>query len=297
MARSHPTDDRVLGEHRLPRLGPTDADAIRALPLFAAIDEACLARLLAGAVIRRHERRAVLFLAGDPASRVFVVLEGELRLFNDASDGHESTIEMLGPGEAVGAVAVLDEGHYPVSCSVAARARLLSLPAGALLAELRRSPELALNFLILLARHLRQLAQQVEQLTHRTSVQRLADFILRLCPPGENRAEIRLPLDKTLVAAQLGMQPETLSRSLARLRSAGVEARGRHVLVNDIAHLAQLAGCQRVSWAPASQAVASLARLEAAAAEAPLDPATPVAGLAPPLAHGHEAAPRPTIRR
>lgn len=270
MARSHPTDDRIIGEYRLPRLSPADADAISTLPLFAAIDEACLTRLLAGAVIRRHERRAILFLAGEPASRVFVVLEGELRLFSDASDGHESTIEMLGPGEAAGAVAVLDEGYYPASCSVAARARLLSLPAGALLAELRRSPELALNFLILLARHLRQLAQQVEQLTHRTSVQRLADFLLRLCPPGASRAEIKLPLDKTLVAARLGMQPETLSRSLARLRSAGVEAHGRHVLVNDIAHLARLAGCQRAFRAPASQAVASLTKLKAAA-EAPLD--------------------------
>lgn len=237
------TEDRAVGLHRLPRLSAADTSAVRALPIFAAIDEGCLSRLLTGAVLRRYERRTILFVAGEPARRVFVVLEGELRLFNDAASGHESTIEMLGPGKAAGAVAVLDTGRHAVSCSVTASARLLSIPAG----DLRRTPQLALNFLSLLARYLCQLAQHVEQLTHRTSVQRLADFLLRLCPPGETRAEIKLPFDKTLVAAQLGMQPETLSRSLARLRCAGIEARGRQVLVNDVAQLERLASCRRSS--------------------------------------------------
>jgi CRP-like cAMP-binding protein len=220
LAESHPINNGcATQQHRLSRFGAADAGAIGTLPLFAAIEETCLTRLLAGAVLRRSDRRALLFGAGAPARRVFVVLEGELRVFNDAPSGHESTIEMLGAGEVVGAVSVLDKGCYPTSCSVVTGARLLSMPAGDLLAELRRSPQLALNLLTMLARYSCQLAHRVEQLTHRTSVQRLADFLLRLCPPGEARAEIKLPLDKALVAAQLGMQPETLSRSLARLRA------------------------------------------------------------------------------
>jgi hypothetical protein len=43
-----------------------------------------------------------------------------------------------------------------------------------------------------------------------------------------------------LVAARLGMQPETLSRSLARLRDSGVETRGSRIVVNDVARLARL---------------------------------------------------------
>lgn len=248
MASSHPiTSGSLKGQPpRIASLSAADTDAVRTLPLFAMIDEASLARLLTGAVLRRYDRKAVLFLMGEPASRVFVVLEGKIRLFNDAPDGHESTTGILGPGEVAGALGVLAGGRYPMSCSVTARARLLTIPAGDFLTELHRSPELAINLLILLARHLCQLAQQVEQLTHRTSLQRLADFLVRLCPPGEASAEIKLPLDKVLVAARLGMQPETLSRSLARLRDAGVQARGRHVLVNDVARLERVAGgCRR----------------------------------------------------
>ena len=80
-----------------------------------------------------------------------------------------------------------------------------------------------------------------EQLTNRSSLERLADFLLRLRPPGEPRAEIELPLDNVLVAARLGMQPETLSRSLARLRDAGVDTRGSRIVVDDVARLGRLA--------------------------------------------------------
>ena len=159
-------------------------------------------RLLAGAVARRYERNAILFLKGEPATRFFVVLEGWIRLFRETPEGQESTIGVFGPGESVAEAAMFDSGDYPVSCNVVARARLLTVPAGNFLEQIRQSPELALNLLGSMSRHLRRLVQQVEQLTSRSSLERLADFLLRLCPPGEPRAEVELPLDKGLVAAR-----------------------------------------------------------------------------------------------
>ena len=231
----------------LPGLGSEDVALLRAIPLFDAVDETRLARLLAGAVARRYERNAILFLKGEPATRFFVVLEGWIRLFRETPEGQESTIGVFGQGESVAEAAVFDSGDYPVSCIVISRARLLTVPAGNFLEQIRQSPELALNLLGSMSRHLRRLVRQVEQLTNRSSLERLADFLLRLCPPGEPRAEIELPLDKVLVAARLGMQPETLSRSLARLRDAGVETRGSQIVVNDVARLGRLAHGRRAS--------------------------------------------------
>lgn len=230
--------DRIL-----PRLGLSAEEAVRVrrLPLFAGVKEDQLRHLLAGAVVRRYERNAVLFIEGEPASRFFIVLDGWIRLFRETVDGQDSTIGVFGPGESVAEAAMLDGGSYPVSCGVVARARLLTIPAESFLDHLRRNPELALNLLAAMYRHLRRLVRQVEQLTNQSSVQRLADFLLRLCPSGEQRAEFDLPLDKALVAARLGMQPETLSRSLARLRDAGVETSGSRIAVSDVARLRRLA--------------------------------------------------------
>jgi CRP-like cAMP-binding protein len=231
----------TIGSLRQLGLDAEGAAMLCTLPLFEAVDEPQLMRLLTGAAVRRYEPNAILFLKGEPATRFFIVLEGWIRLFRETLDGQETTIGIFGQGESVAEVAMLDSGSYPVSGSVITRARLLTVPAGNFLEQIRSSPELALNLLASMSRHLNRLVRQVEQLTNRSSVQRVADFLFRLCPPGEPCAEIELPLDKARVAACLGMQPETLSRSLARLRGAGVETMGSRIVVNDVARLRQLA--------------------------------------------------------
>jgi CRP-like cAMP-binding protein len=218
---------------------------IRRLPLFAGVGDDQLTRLLASGTVRRYARNAVLFIEGEPATRFFIVLEGWIQLFREAPDGQHSTIGVFGEGESVAEAAILEESSYPVSCSVVSPTRLLVMPGKDFLRHLCHNPKLALNLLASMNRHLRRLVRQVEQLTNRSSAERLADFLLRLCPPGAERAEFELPLDKVLVAARLGMQPETLSRSLARLREAGVETSGSKIIVSDVSRLQRLAEQRR----------------------------------------------------
>jgi CRP-like cAMP-binding protein len=84
-----------------------------------------------------------------------------------------------------------------------------------------------------MAVHMRRLVGQVEQLTVRSSSERVAEFLLKLAGEGAESAIVHLPYDKGLVAARLGMQPETLSRALAKLRRLGVESKGRRVAIQD----------------------------------------------------------------
>jgi CRP/FNR family transcriptional regulator, dissimilatory nitrate respiration regulator len=238
--------ERAAPTFRQLGLEAEDTALIRELPLFAGIKDDQLARLLVGAAVGRYDRNTVLFIEGEPATRFYVVLDGWIRLFRETQDGQDSTIAVFGRGESIAEAVMLDLGSYPVSGSVVARARLLTIPRGDFIEQLRQSPELALNLLASMSRHLRRLIQQVEQLTSRSSVERVADFLLRLCPAGDRQAEIELPLDKVLIAARLGMQPETLSRSLRRLRAAGVETSGSRVVINDVRRLRHLTHERRI---------------------------------------------------
>ena len=63
---------------------------------------------------------------------------------------------------------------------------------------------------------------EIEQLKARTGAQRLAEFLLELCPVESGSCAVRLPYDKALIAGRLGMKPESLSRGFSRLRKVGV---------------------------------------------------------------------------
>jgi CRP-like cAMP-binding protein len=95
------------------------------------------------------------------------------------------------------------------------------------------------------SQHLHHLVQQVEQLKAQSGVQRVAEFLASLCPIDHGSSMIALPYDKVLIAARLGLKPESLSRAFAKLRTVGVEVRASHVAIRDVARLRQLAADDR----------------------------------------------------
>jgi hypothetical protein len=76
-------------------------------------------------------------------------------------------------------------------------------------------------------------------------VQRVAEFLVSLCPVGEGTYTIALPYDKALIAGRLGLKPESLSRAFAKLRSVGVHVHAAHVEVKNLDKLRELAAHDR----------------------------------------------------
>jgi len=144
-------------------------------------------------------------------------------------------------GESFAEAASFADGVFPVGAEAIEEARLLVVPVGSFTRRLRENPDFAINMLGSMSQHLRGLVQQVEQRTVKSAAQRLGAFLLRLSADGGGGVTISLPTEKTLVAARLGMQPETLSRALAKLRAVGVETHDRQVVIQDVAALRRLA--------------------------------------------------------
>ncbi|MCV2449154.1 helix-turn-helix domain-containing protein, partial [Paracoccus sp. DMF] len=75
----------------------------------------------------------------------------------------------------------------------------------------------------------------------RSGAQRVAEFLLDLCPPDAESATVVLPYDKALIAGRLGMKPESLSRSFARLRKCGVRIDQASAVIDSVPQLRGLA--------------------------------------------------------
>lgn len=222
-------------------MSAVELQLVRKLPLFANLDASLLADLLADARPREVARGTVLFLQGDPADRFYVVLDGWVRLYRETPDGSEITIGLFARGESFAEAAVLTNGHFPVCAMVAEPGRLLLVPASSFLGALLADRGLCLNLMASMARRLQGFVRQIEALSRRSTVERLAAFLLKLAEGRSAPVRLALPLDKTLVAARLGMQPETLSRAFAKLRRLGVETNGPEVYIRDLDALRSLA--------------------------------------------------------
>lgn len=218
------------------RTGITAADLelLGQVPLFSGLSREALRILLADAAVQRFSRRAGLFLQGDPADRFYIVFGGWVKLFRNTADGHESVIAVFSRGDSLADAAVFAEGVFPVSAEVVDEARLLVIPAKYFIERLRENGDLALRMMGAMSVHLRQLVRHIEQLTARSSTERLAGFLCTLCTVEEGAAVVQLPFDKALVAGHLGIQPETFSRSLAKLRRYGVRADGGEVHIENV---------------------------------------------------------------
>ncbi|MCE8017109.1 cyclic nucleotide-binding domain-containing protein [Halomonas sp. MCCC 1A17488] len=215
--------------------------AVRQVPLFAGLEDETLALLTDGAVERSYRRGALLFRKGEPADRFYVVLDGWVKLFRESPDGNECMVGLFTRGESFAEAAMFDRLGFPVNAAVAEEARLLAFTADHFLPTLERNHGLALNMLANLSGMLRYLVRQLDQLTLQPTYQRLAAFIVSLCPAEEGPASVRLPCDKLLIAGRLGMKPESFSRAMARLREVGVSCERNCVHVENVAELRRFA--------------------------------------------------------
>jgi CRP/FNR family transcriptional activator FtrB len=180
----------------------------------------------------------MLFLQGEPARWLHILVDGQIGLVGSASGGEETIVEILKSGEVFIAAAVLTGKPYLMSAKALAPSRLLLLPADRLLGDLRENPDLALNMLASLAKHFRMLVREVKDLKLKSASQRLALYLMSLTTKREGSAILHLPHNKILIAGRVGIRPETLSRVFQALKQEGVVSENQTVAITDLKRLA-----------------------------------------------------------
>lgn len=193
-------------------------------PLFSGLAEQDIRALVEGARIVTVGHEHPLYSAGDPVESFFVVLDGHVELSVD-SEGKRSVVEVARKSTVLGDAAMLGERRFLVNARVLTSATLLAVPAASFLAKLEPRFDIITHMLSTMSFRLRMLVRQIAELKLKTTAQRLGSFLLSMVEAEEGRAEVRFPYDKKLVADELGMKPESLSRALAKLGKLGVESR------------------------------------------------------------------------
>jgi len=237
---------------------PSKADIqnAKASFLFKSAPGELVENLLANCVAHAFSRGETVFLQGDNASHMYVVLEGWVKLIRITPAGDEVIVAVYSKGQSFGEAAALKNGKFPVTAIAVSDCRLLMVKSTTLLDALKTNTDMAAALLGSTFQHLHELVMQVQDIKALSSVQRLAAFLLGLAPVDVGSCTFRLPYDKNLIAGRLGMKPESLSRAFARLRDVGVIVSGTNVAISDMEKLHDLSEDDRLqSWRYADQSI------------------------------------------
>lgn len=223
-----------------------DPDALRQIHLFEAMDERQVEAVRQTMRVRELSEGERLFDFGQPALHFFFVELGQIKLFRTSIEGSEKVIEIIRPGETFAeAVMFMGQGKgYPVSAQALSICRVWVFDSQTMVALLRDSVDSCFRLMANLSRRLRQQIDEIDRLTLHNATYRVVDYLIRELPNQTRPAgELRLSIPKNVLASRVAIQPETLSRILARLSERGLlRAQRNDIILVDVDQLRAFAG-------------------------------------------------------
>ncbi len=185
---------------------------------FGSLEQAQLRQIAAPAARHGYEAGEWLFQTNGKADGFFVISSGEVEILRSAPNGREQILHILEAGEMCGEVPVFHGGRFPASARARVELEALYIPSDKFYALAMEQPQVLLEMMAMICMRMRHFASLISDLSLKDVTARLAGYLMQLADEG---GTIRLDCPKSELAARLGTIPETLSRSLSRLKSAG----------------------------------------------------------------------------
>ncbi|MFO0388364.1 MAG: Crp/Fnr family transcriptional regulator [Alphaproteobacteria bacterium] len=176
---------------------------------------------------------------GDAAGALWLVVSGWVKITRQTPDGKETVIGLCTHGDVFGEAALFLHANYPYNAQVLVDdTRMVLIAADAVRRVVERDASIASGIMSMLNERISQTQLKFEHMSTMSASQRLGCFLLRLCHTQANGAKtLQIPVEKHILAAYLGMKPETLSRSQQQLKPLGVSVAGHDITISNIQRL------------------------------------------------------------
>lgn len=160
------------------------------ISLFATLDRAELDVLEAHAITRTFPKHVILFNEGDRSDSLYLILSGSVKVFASDEEGNEVLIDMLGPGEYFGELALIDAEPRSASVMTLEPSRMLIIARDDFIACLHAHVPLAISLLQVLARKLRHQTGATKSLALKGVYERVVEALYELAEERGDRKVI-----------------------------------------------------------------------------------------------------------
>jgi CRP/FNR family transcriptional regulator len=199
---------------------------------LAAIAEACELRAL--------PKGDQLFREGEPTAGFYILQLGQVGVYLLSPDGREQMISVFRAPDSFGEAALVTLDTYPASAVALEYSRVILVRKGPFRELITRRPQLALQMLVSMSMHLKEVLRLVQSSRGRQAESRLAEWLMQQSPAiaAGCPTVLQLPIPKKVLASQLGITSETLSRTFGLLRETKtIRVIGSKIFVTDPAKL------------------------------------------------------------
>lgn len=226
---------------RLDKLHWNMVQVARSVPLFRGLSEEdweAIAPMLHGHCFPKD---AYVFFQGDPPEALYIVWMGRIKLVRHTDHGRDVVVEVIGPGQILGGMAVLDGRPYSATAQTLEEVAVVTIARRDFYQLLERYPRVAMSVISELSRRLRLTTEMARSLAVDRVDQRVARTLLRLADLAgkpysarPNAVIIDIPLTRQDIAEMTGTTVETAIRVMSRFRKAELmtTSRGRIIILN-----------------------------------------------------------------
>jgi CRP-like cAMP-binding protein len=196
---------------------------VRLLSIFKNLEDDVFASVSRGAIYKTYAKGDVVCNKGDPSNGLFVLIRGELQLYESGREGQEVGLNMIKGPSVFGELGVIDD--LPRSADVVALSTtdLAIVPKGLLMSAFAENSSGAKAMFMHLTAMIRRLTHHHSLLVIPSASQRICAMLVDLSEQGRrgDLIEFDMPKQKTL-ASMVNTTRETVSRTMGQLVSQGV---------------------------------------------------------------------------
>ena len=197
----------------------------------------------------RDERRPAghqIFIEGEAGDRLYLIVEGKVKVGRCTSDGRENLLAVMGPADMVGELALFDPGPRTSTVTTLTEVQAMAMDRAAHRVWIREHPEIAEQLLRVLARRLRRTNDNVSDVIFTDVPGRVAKQLLGLAQRFGVRDGGSLRVDHELTQEELaqlvGASRETVNKALSGFSARGwIRVLGKSVFIDDAQRLARRA--------------------------------------------------------
>lgn len=210
----------------------SDYPELRKLPLFANMADENFHALMRAAYVQNFPPQIELISEGDPCDFLHVILSGSVDLFSSWND-RETSLATVRPVSTFILAATINDAPYLMSARTLEKSRIVLVPSSDVRAVFDEDNSFARAIVTELAQCYRSSIKAHKDLKLRTSLERLANYLLRQQNRAAGTETFELKFEKRRLASLLGMTPENLSRAFKGLKPYGVDVNGNFISIAD----------------------------------------------------------------